>query len=126
MVETDGRAGSSSVISPTMFEEFCLPYDKMQNAAFREIGLKTVCHLCGALMPLLEKVVESGADGLETMTPPTMGGDCNLKEASRRVGDKLFFIGGFDQSAGFEKGNPKKVRELSLNALRQQKTTQAT
>lgn len=117
MVETDGGAGSSTVISPAMFEEFCLPYDKMQNAAFREIGLKTVCHLCGGLMPLLEKVAESGADGLETMTPPAMGGDCNLREASKRVGDKLFFIGGFDQNAGFEKGNPQKVRELVFDCF---------
>jgi uroporphyrinogen decarboxylase len=62
-------------------------------------------------MPMLDLVVESGADGLETMTPPAMGGDCDLREASRRVGDKLFFIGGFDQNAGFETGTPEKARE---------------
>ena len=61
-------------------------------------------------------VAENGADGLETMTPPDMGGDCDLAEASRRVGDRLFFIGGFDQNRGFEQGTPeiaaKMVREL--------------
>ena len=41
-----------------------------------------------------------------------MGADCNLREASRRVGDKLFFIGGFDQNAGFEQGNPALVRRM--------------
>jgi uroporphyrinogen decarboxylase len=40
-----------------------------------------------------------------------MGGDCNMVEANRRVGDKLFFIGGFDQNAGFEKGSPAEVRD---------------
>ena len=44
------------------------------------------------------------------MTPPSMGGDCDLREASRRVGDKLFFIGGFDQNAGFENGTPQRRR----------------
>ncbi|MCK5851404.1 hypothetical protein KAH27_00110, partial [bacterium] len=106
MVETDGGAGSSTVISPAMFEEFCLPYDKIQNEALHNAGLKVVCHLCGGLMPLLDLVVQTEADGLETMTPPSMGGDCNLKEASEKVGDKLFFIGGFDQNAGFETGTP--------------------
>lgn len=71
-----------------------------------------VYHLCGGLMPLLETVVENGADALETMTPTDMGGDCDMKEACARVGDKLAFIGGFDQNRGFEKGDPKTVREM--------------
>jgi hypothetical protein len=111
MVETGGGAGSSTVISPTLFEEFCLPYDKRQNEAFHAAGVKVVYHLCGGLMPMLDLVVESGADGLETMTPPGMGGDCDLREASRRVGGKLFFIGGFDQLAGFERGTPERARQ---------------
>jgi uroporphyrinogen decarboxylase len=63
-------------------------------------------------MPMLELVAENGSDGLETMTPPSMGGNSDLAEAKRRVGDKLFFIGGFDQNAGFEQGNPQLIREM--------------
>ncbi len=110
MVEIAGGAGSSTVISPTLFEEFCLPYDRRQVEAFHSLGIKTVTHLCGGLMPMLELVARSGTDGLETMTPKSMGGDCDLKEASRRVGDRLFFIGGFDQQSGFERGTPKAAR----------------
>ncbi|MEJ5200079.1 MAG: uroporphyrinogen decarboxylase family protein [Anaerolineae bacterium] len=112
MVETGGGAGSNTVISPKMFREFCVPYDRQQHAALHSLGLKIVYHLCGGLMHMLELVVENGADGLETMTPPSMGGDCDLREASRRVGDKLFFIGGFDQNAGFERGTPEVARRL--------------
>lgn len=112
MVEVGGGAGSSTVISPDFYRKFGLPYDQRQNKLFHEAGVKVVNHFCGGLMPMLDVVVESGADGLETMTPPTMGGDCNLREASRRVGDKLFFIGGFDQNAGFERGTPEAARRL--------------
>ena len=112
MIETDGGAGSNTVISPAMFEEFCLPYDKLQNDAFHDLGLKVVCHLCGGVMKMLDNVVKTGADGLETMTPASMGGDCDLKEASRLVGDKLFFIGGFDQNAGFENGTPEVAKKF--------------
>ena len=112
VVETGGGAGSNTVISPAMFKEFCLPYDQAQCKAFHDVGVKVVYHLCGGLMHMLELVVQTGADGLETMTPPEMGGDCDLREASRRVGDKLFFIGGFDQNAGFETGTPQRAREL--------------
>jgi len=112
LVETGGGAGSSTVISPSLFKEFCLPYDIRQHKALHEAGTKVVYHLCGGIMPLLELVAQNSADGLETMTPPGMGGDCDLKEATRRVGDKLFFIGGFDQNEGFENGNPEKVRKM--------------
>ncbi len=112
MVEVGGGAGSSTVISPNFYREFGLPYDQRQNALFHEAGLRVVNHFCGGLMPMLDLVVESGADGLETMTPPSMGGDCDLCEASNRVGDKLFFIGGFDQNAGFEHGTPEAARRL--------------
>jgi uroporphyrinogen decarboxylase len=111
LVETGGGAGSSTVISPNLHKEFCLPYDKIQHKALHAAGTKTVYHLCGGLMPLLEIVAENGADGLETMTPIDMGGDCDLAEATKRVGDKLFFIGGFDQNAGFEKGDRTNIRE---------------
>jgi len=112
LVETGGGAGSSTVISPKLHRKFCLPYDRVQIAALHEAGTKVVYHLCGGLMPLLEIVAENGTDGLETMTPPSMGADTDLAEANRRVGDRLFFIGGFDQNAGFEKGTPETAARL--------------
>jgi uroporphyrinogen-III decarboxylase len=110
MIEIGGGAGSSTVISPKLFAAFCQPYDRRQVQLLHELGLKVVYHLCGGLMPMLDLVVATDADGLETMTPPAMGGDCDLAEASRRVGDRLFFIGGFDQNAGFERGTPESAR----------------
>jgi len=112
LVETGGGAGSNTVISPAMHREFCLPYDRRQHEALHAAGPKIVYHLCGGVMAMLDLVAENGADGLETMTPPSMGGDCDLAEAKRRVGDKLFFIGGFDQNRGFERGTPEIARRM--------------
>jgi len=115
LVETGGGAGSSTVISPDIHEEFCLPYDKLLHKAIKDMGGKISYHLCGGIMPLLEIVAENGADALETMTPPGMGGDCDFAEASRRIGDKMAFIGGIDQNKCFT-GDPQSavdmVREL--------------
>ncbi|MHB8962709.1 MAG: uroporphyrinogen decarboxylase family protein [Saccharofermentanales bacterium] len=112
LVETGGGAGSSTVISPSIHSEFCLPYDRKQHAAIHAGGAKIVYHLCGGIMPLLDIVAGNGADGLETMTPKDMGGDCNLEEAAKRIGSNLFLIGGFDQNAGFEKGSPLIVKDM--------------
>ena len=116
LVETGGGAGSNTVISPKLHSEFCMPYDRRQHKALHEAGTKVVYHLCGGLMKTLDLVIENGADGLETMTPPSMGGDCDLAKATKLAGDKLFFIGGFDQNQGFEHGMPeiaaKMIHEL--------------
>jgi len=111
IVELGGGAGSNTVISPSLHAEFCVPYDKQHVDALRAGGYKTVYHLCGGLMKQLDNVLANGSDGIETMTPPSMGGDCDLAECDRLVGDKLFFVGGFDQNQGFEHGTPAKVRE---------------
>ena len=112
MIEIGGGAGSSTVISPTFFREFCLPYDARQIPLLHQLGLKVVYHLCGGIMAMLDLVAQTGSDGVETMTPPAMGGDCDLRVASRRVGHRLFFIGGFDQNAGFERSTPERARRL--------------
>ncbi len=112
LIECGGGGGSSTVISPDMHREFCLPYDKIQIEAFHQKGAKVVYHLCGGMMPLLETVVENGTDALETMTPIDMGGDCDFAKAVERIGDKIAFIGGFDQNKGFEKGNPAVIKDM--------------
>ncbi|MBI2841863.1 MAG: hypothetical protein HYX78_00530 [Armatimonadetes bacterium] len=112
LVEIGGGAGSNTVISPDMHKRFCLPYDRQHVDALHREGFKVVYHLCGGIMKVLDHVVANGSDGLETMTPQSMGGDCDLALANRLVGDKLFFVGGFDQNQGFEHGTPKKVASL--------------
>lgn len=112
LIELGGGAGSNTVISPKLHAEFCVPYDRQQVDALHASGYKVVYHLCGGLMQMLDNVITNGSDGLETMTPPSMGGDCDLAECSSRVGDKLFFVGGFDQNTGFEHGSPEIVRKM--------------
>ena len=111
LVENGGGAGSSTVISPAIHEEFCLPYDKLMHEAYHRQGALVVYHLCGGLMPLLETVIQNGTDALETMTPASMGGDCRMEEAAERIGSKVAFIGGFDQNEGFEKGNKEFIKK---------------
>ena len=112
LIELGGGAGSNTVISPKLHAEFCVPYDKQQVDALHSAGYKVVYHLCGGLMKQLDNVLANGSDGLETMTPPGMGGDCDLAKATELVGDKLFFVGGFDQNRGFEQGTPEVVGQM--------------
>ena len=75
LIETGGWAGSDTVISPAMHEEFCLPYDREVHRALHEIGLKATYHTCGGMAHLLDLIVRNEADASETLSPPGTGGN---------------------------------------------------
>ncbi len=84
-------------ISPAMFREFVLPFDQELVRAAQEKGLLVILHNCGKARRLLDLMVETGADALETLAPPASSGDLELAEAKGRVGDRLCLCGGFDE-----------------------------
>ena len=49
-------------------------------------------------------------DAMETFTPRGMGGDVDLAEAKRRIGDRVCMIGGFDQFHFFTGCTPEETR----------------
>ncbi|MFC2084717.1 uroporphyrinogen decarboxylase family protein [Bacteroidota bacterium] len=111
ILELGGGSASTTVISPEIFDEFITPYDiELIELAHRN-NQKIVYHICGGMMPILEMVAEMNPDAMETFTPPSLGGDSDLKEAKKRVGDKVCMIGGFDQSAYFVNCTPEETRK---------------
>ncbi len=97
LLEMGGGSASSTVISPKVLEKFVVPYDSELIALAHQAGQRIVYHTCGGMMPILEQIAGMQPDAMETFTPPEMGGDVNLPEAKRRIGDKVCLIGGFDQ-----------------------------
>jgi uroporphyrinogen decarboxylase len=97
IIELGGGDASTTVISPKIFRQFVAPYDSELIALAHKHGQRIVYHTCGGMMPILEDIAAMGPDAMETFTPPAMGGDTNLAEAKRRVGDRVCLIGGFDQ-----------------------------
>ncbi len=97
LIELGGGDASASVISPRIFERFVAPFDAPLVDAAHESGLRIVYHTCGGMMPILEMIADMGVDAMETFTPRSMGGDADLAEAKRRIGDRVCMIGGYDQ-----------------------------
>jgi uroporphyrinogen decarboxylase len=110
IVEFGGGDASTTVISPTIFDEYVAPYDSKIIDAAHEVKQRIVYHTCGGMMPILENIAAMGPDAMETFTPPAMGADVNLKEAKRRIGDKVCMIGGFDQFHFFAGCSPEDTR----------------
>jgi hypothetical protein len=111
LLELGGGDASSTVISPNIFDEFTAPYDMELIKEAHDAGQRIVYHTCGGMMPILENIAAMEPDAMETFTPPGMGGDTDLAEAKRRIGDKVCMIGGFDQFHFFKDTAPDAVRD---------------
>jgi len=110
LVETGGGAASSTVISPMIFKNFCLPYDRQLHDALHSVGHKVVYHTCGGMMAILDLIVQNGCDASETLSPEAVGGDAVPAEIKHRIGDKVCLIGGLDQINILTGGTPDEVR----------------
>ncbi len=111
ILELGGGDASTTVISPDIFNEFVAPYDSELISEAHLSGQRIVYHTCGGMMPILEDIASMKPDAMETFTPSGMGGDADLKEAKKRIGDKVCMIGGFDQFHFFKDCSENETRK---------------
>jgi hypothetical protein len=116
--ELGGGDASSTVISPKVLAEFVAPYDAELISAAHAAGQRIVYHTCGGMMPILEQLAGMKPDAMETFTPRGMGGDANLAEAKKRIGDRVCMVGGFDQGYYFSRAAPEEVRAAVRKCFR--------
>ncbi len=110
ILELGGGTASSTVISPKYFDEFVAPYDGELIRLAHAAGQRISYHTCGGMMRFLEQIADMQPDAMETFTPPAMGGDTDLAEAKRRIGDRVCMIGGFDQFHFLKDCSPEETR----------------
>lgn len=111
ILELGGGDASTTIISPDIFESFVAPYDSKIIDEAHKAGQRISYHTCGGMMPILEQIAGMNPDAMETFTPIGMGGDVNLAEAKKRIGDKVCMIGGLDQYRFFNDNTPENTRK---------------
>ncbi len=110
LIETGGGAASSTVISPKLHREFCLPYDRKLHDALHHIGFRITYHTCGGTLDIEEYIVQNGCDVSETLAPPSIGGNQEPWEFRAKVGDRVALIGGIDQFNVLTNGTAEQIR----------------
>ena len=105
---------SGPFLSPKMFREFVTPYLARQCAVFRDMGLYTVKHTDGDIMPILDQLVEAEPHALHSLDP--MAG-VDLKEVKKLVGDRIALCGNVN-CAILQTGSVEDVVADSKRALR--------
>ncbi len=112
LVETGGGSSSSTLISPDMHREFCLPYDRQMHDALHAEGHKITYHTCGGTFGIEEYIVANGTDCSETLAPVSIGGNQEPWELKEKVGKRISLIGGIDQYNVLTDGSGEKIRKM--------------
>jgi len=93
IIMDDYGSQKNLLMSKRMWERFTFPFLKMQVDEIHRLGALAMLHSCGHVEPLLDKIVESGADMLHPFQP-TAGN--NLALAKQKYGGELCFVTGID------------------------------
>lgn len=116
LIETGGGSSSSTLISPDLHKEFCLPYDRKMHDALHQFGFKITYHTCGGTLGIEEMIVQNGCDASETLAPVSIGGNQEPWDLKQKVRNRIALIGGIDQFNVLSDGSKElifqKVSEL--------------
>ena len=93
ILRLNDSVGNMNVISPELWEEFVFPHMKTICDELHHYDplVRIYCHICGNIMPILEKLVETGLDCIGPLDP--LGG-VNPLEVRKIVGNNVALLGG--------------------------------
>lgn len=108
---TDFGTQNSTFCSPETFARVWLPYYKKVNDWIHQnTGWKTFKHSCGAIISLMDLLIEAGFDIINPVQINASGMD--PVELKKKYGDKIIFWGGgVDTQGVFAFGTPEQVKE---------------
>ncbi|MEW6074057.1 MAG: uroporphyrinogen decarboxylase family protein [Planctomycetota bacterium] len=110
LVETGGGSACTTLISPKIHAEFCLPYDRRLHDALHSLGFRITYHTCGGTRGIEEMIVANGTDASETLAAPSIGGNSEPWDFAAKIAGRLALIGGLDQVNVLTKGPPPAIR----------------
>ncbi len=97
----------ASQISPSMYRQFVLPFEKKLFEAIHEAGAAVKLHICGNIRQNIRFMAETGCDIVDAdwMVP--------LDEARKAVGPRITLAGNFDPAGVLLQGTPQEVADAA-------------
>jgi uroporphyrinogen-III decarboxylase len=109
-------------LGPAAFEALIQPFDTPLCRIMRRYGAVAYYHNHGPIMRWLEPIRELGVDALDPLEAPPWG-DCDLREARRRIGDRVCLVGNLDDMEVLEQWDADAVKELGRRRIEEAGTT---
>lgn len=109
---------AASLVSPSMYSEFALPYEREVCSAIHDAGGLVKLHICGDTNNLLEEMVSSEADLFNVDHVVPLANARDVYAAHRKC-----FKGNLDPVAHIMRENPQQCRELARKCIQVAKGT---
>ncbi|MDX1701368.1 MAG: uroporphyrinogen decarboxylase family protein [Melioribacteraceae bacterium] len=101
----------ASQLSPELYEEFALPYEKRIFQAIKEKGAISRLHICGDTNHILKNMTESGVDIID------LDWMVDINEAEKVYGQEIVFCGNMDPVSVFLNGSEYNVYSATKKTL---------
>lgn len=95
-------------ISPKMYAEYVLPYERRVTEAVKACGVPVYTHTCGKIGDRLELLEQTGTQGIDTLDPHPLG-NVDLADAKNGVGQRLFLKGNMNSVSILEYADKEQV-----------------
>jgi uroporphyrinogen decarboxylase len=103
------------MLSPDLWRQYIKPYTGQLIRTFKEMGLITMYHSCGSIVPVIDDLIDMGLDILDPIQPLAKGMDAvSLKQ---RFGGKVAFHGGIDEQQLLPYATPDEVRRETARVM---------
>lgn len=111
MVSNGDSPAGPAMISPAMYREFALPYEKHCVEAAHQQGLPYGLHICGDTTAILNDIVTTQTDMVE------LDYLTDIHQAYAVCNDRTCFVGNIDPSGVLTLGTPDDVRRKTEELL---------
>jgi MtaA/CmuA family methyltransferase len=101
----------ASLINPTMYEQYVLPFEKALIDAIHETGATVKLHICGNIANNIALMARTGADIVD------VDWMVSLAAAREAVGPGVTLCGNFDPTAVLLQGTPDDVARAAHNCI---------
>jgi MtaA/CmuA family methyltransferase len=101
----------ASLISPKMYQDYVLPFEKRLFDAIHDAGAAVKLHVCGDISRSIHLMAQTGCDmiDIDWMVP--------VDESRRLVGPNITLAGNFDPSAVLLQGSPQDVADAARRCI---------
>jgi MtaA/CmuA family methyltransferase len=102
----------ASLISPQMYEQYVLPFEKRLFDAIHEAGAAVKLHVCGDIGRSIHLMAQTGCDviDIDWMVP--------VDKSREAVGPNVTLAGNFDPSAVLLQGSPQDVADAARRCIK--------
>ncbi len=111
MTSNGDSVAGPELISPAMFRDFALPYERKIVECSHSLNLPYFLHICGNTSRILDEMLETGSDGLE------LDYRTDAALAHSKMKDRAVFVGNIDPSGVLALGTPALVEEKTRDLL---------